>query len=89
MYKRQVPDSGTAGRLDLMGLVRDPMRLTTRAVGIPLMSAIYGGGPSMAATTGLLGSVRPMARGMSPMIAAEGAQRIEDPMSSLLGPSYP
>ena len=86
---RTIPDSGTAGRLDLMGLASDPMRLTTRVVGIPLMSAIYGGGPSMAATTGLLGSARPMARGMSPMIAAEGAQRIEDPMDSLLGPSYP
>tara|TARA_Y100001972_G_scaffold35872_1_gene44288 strand:+ start:16394 stop:18022 length:1629 start_codon:yes stop_codon:yes gene_type:complete len=81
---RTIPDSGTAGRLDVMSLT-DPMRLATRAVGIPLTSMIYGGGPTMAATTGLLGSARPLARGMSPMVAAEGAQRIEDPMSGLLG----
>ena len=85
---RTVPDSGTAGRLDVMSLT-DPMRLATRAVGIPLMSTIYGGGPTMAATTGLLGSARPLGRSMSPMLAAAIAERQSETADSLLGPIVP
>jgi hypothetical protein len=85
---RTVPDSGTAGRLDVMSLT-DPMRLATRAVGIPLMSTIYGGGPTMAATTGLLGTARPLGRSMSPMLAAAIAERQSETADSLLGPIVP
>jgi len=85
---RTIPDSGTAGRLDVMGLTDVP-RMATRAVGIPLMSSIYGGGSTMAATTGLLGSARPLARGLAPMTAAGVAQQPAETFESLLGPAYP
>lgn len=85
---RTIPDSGTAGRLDVMALT-DPMRLFGRAVGVPLASMIYGGGPTMAATTGLLGSARPLGRGMSPMlaaaVAAETAPMVQSTAGGLLG----
>lgn len=85
---RTIPDSGTAGRLDVMSLTDVP-RMATRAVGIPLMSSIYGGGPTMAATTGLLGAMRPAARGLAPMTAAGVAQQPAETIESLLGPTYP
>jgi len=85
---RTIPDSGTAGRLDVMSLTDVP-RMATRAVGIPLMSSIYGGGSTMAATTGLLGSARPLARGLAPMTAAGVAQQPAETFESLLGPAYP
>jgi hypothetical protein len=81
-----IGDPGTAGRLDLMSLT-DPVRLATRAVAIPLMSTIYGGGPTMAATTGLLGSARPLGRSMSPMLAAGVSS--QEQLGGLLDAYYP
>jgi len=84
-----IGDPGTAGRLDLGALLSDPLRYPQRLLTIPTMAAIYGGGPTMAATTGLLGAMRPTARGLAPMAAAGIAQQPAETFESLLGPAYP
>ena len=72
---RTIPDSGTAGRLDEYGVGERPDAPHDQSRRHPLNERnlrrrpINGGDYRL----WLLGSVRPLARGMSPMVAAEGA----------------
>jgi hypothetical protein len=80
---RTIPESGTAGRMDIMSGVLDPFRLTGRIAGRMAAEAVYGSPVGSAMVTrGLLQAPVAAARQATPMLSATQAAPMAE---SLLG----
>lgn len=88
---RTIPESGTAGRMDIMSGALDPLRLTGRIAGRMAAEAAYGSPAGSALLTrGLLQAPLEGARRAVPMLSAtQGVPMVEERMSGLLDAYYP
>ena len=85
-----IPDSGTAGRSDVMGLLSDPTRLPLRLGARALAEAVYGTPSGSALATTMLRGVPATARQATPMLTAtEVGPYAEQQAQGLLGGRYP